>query len=77
MDFEAYLTALRGKTVSVIGIGVSNRPLIEKLLEKDERPAPQLVMDKSVTDFYRFTRDSFSLEGYDPQPFDDKIPVAI
>lgn len=52
-------------------------PIIEKLLEKDERPAPQLVMDKSVTDFYRFTRDSFSLEGYDPQPFDDKIPVAI
>ena len=51
--------------------------IIEKLLEKDERPAPQLVMDKSVTDFYRFTRDSFSLEGYDPQPFDDKIPVAI
>lgn len=34
MDFEAYLTALRGKTVSVIGIGVSNRPLIEKLLER-------------------------------------------
>ena len=52
-------------------------PIIEKLLEKDERPAPQLVMDKSVTDFYRFTRDSFSLEGYDPQPFNDKIPVAI
>lgn len=52
-------------------------PIIEKLLEKDERPAPQLVMDKSVTDFYRFTRDSFSLEGYDPQSFDDKIPVAI
>ena len=52
-------------------------PIIEKLLEKDERPAPQLVMDKSVTDFYRFTRDSFSLEDYDPQPFDDKIPVAI
>ena len=22
-------------------------------------------------------RDSFSLEGYDPQPFEDKIPVAI
>ena len=31
----------------------------------------------AVTDFYQFTRDSFSLEGYDPQPFDDKIPVAI
>ena len=52
-------------------------PIIERLLEKDERPAPRFVMDKSVTDFYQFTRDSFSLEGYDPQPFEDKIPVAI
>ena len=52
-------------------------PIIERLLEKDERPAPGFVMDKSVTDFYQFTRDSFSLEGYDPQPFEDKIPVAI
>lgn len=40
-------------------------------------PPPRFVMDKSVSDFYRFTRDSFSLEGYDPQPFEDKIPVAI
>ena len=52
-------------------------PIIEKLLEKDERPAPQFVMDSSVSDFYRFTRDSFALEGYEPQPFEDKIPVAI
>ena len=52
-------------------------PIIEKLLEQDERPAPRFVMDKSVTDFYQFTRDSFTLEGYDPQPFADKIPVAI
>ena len=52
-------------------------PIIERLLEKDERPAPRFVMDKDITDFYQFTRDSFSLEGYDPQPFEDKIPVAI
>ena len=52
-------------------------PIIEKLLEQDERPAPRFVMDKSISDFYRFTRDSFSLEGYDPQPFEEKIPVAI
>ena len=52
-------------------------PIIEKMLEKEARPAPTFVMDKSVTDFYQFTRDSFSLEGYDPQPFEDKIPVAI
>ena len=52
-------------------------PLVEKLLDRAPRPAPQFVMDKSVTDFYAFTRDSFSLEGYDPHPFADKIPVAV
>ncbi len=52
-------------------------PIIEKLLEKESRPAPTFSIDKSVQDFYQFTRDSFQLEGYDPQPFEDKIPVAI
>ena len=33
MTFEEYLSSLKGKTVGVIGVGVSNRPLIEKLLE--------------------------------------------
>ena len=52
-------------------------PSIEKMLEKEERDAPKFRIDPSVTDFYQFTRDSFSLEEYDPQPFEDKIPVAI
>ena len=52
-------------------------PIVEKMLEKEGREAPKFVIDKSVTDFYSFTRDSFSLEGYDPHAFDDKIPVAI
>ena len=52
-------------------------PIIEKMLEKEGKEAPQFIIDKSVTDFYQFTRDSFSLQGYDPHPFDDKIPVAI
>ena len=51
--------------------------MIEKMLTQEPQAAPTFVMDKSVTDFYRFTRDSFSLEGYHPQPFDDEIPVAI
>ena len=32
--FEAYLTALQNKTVAVIGIGVSNRPLIDLLCSR-------------------------------------------
>ena len=34
MRFEEYFDALRGKTAAVIGIGVSNRPLIELLLAR-------------------------------------------
>ena len=34
MTFEEYLTTLRGKQVAVIGIGVSNIPLIKLLLRK-------------------------------------------
>ena len=52
-------------------------PLVEELLRRQGRPAPRLVVDPAVTDFYQFTRDSFRLEGYDPLPFDGKIPVAI
>ena len=33
MKFEEYLDSLRNKSVAVIGIGVSNRPLIRLLLE--------------------------------------------
>ena len=52
-------------------------PLVEELLKKPRHPAPRLVMDTSVTDFYAFTRDSFRLEGYEYEAFDAKIPVAI
>ena len=31
--FETYFTALRGKKIAVLGLGVSNRPLVRLLLE--------------------------------------------
>ena len=34
MRFEEYLSSLQNKTVAVIGIGVSNRPLVELLLSR-------------------------------------------
>ncbi len=52
-------------------------PIVEKMLEQAPAPAPRFSVDPSVTDFYAFTRDSFSLEGYQPAPFEDKIPIAI
>ena len=52
-------------------------PIIEKMLQNEPKEAPKFHIDTSVSDFYQFTRDSFTLEGYDPHPFEDKIPVAI
>ena len=51
-------------------------PLIEEIIKNDPLPAPKFVIDKSVNDFYKFTRDSFDLEDYRFWPFDKKIPVA-
>ena len=52
-------------------------PIIEKMLAQTPSPAPVFRMDPSVTDFYAFTRDSFSLEDYIPAPFEDQIPITI
>ena len=51
-------------------------PLVEKILENPQYPAPQLSVDPEVHDFYAFTRDSFSLPGYRYTELDEKIPVA-
>ena len=52
-------------------------PIIEKMLQNEPKEAPKFHIDTGVTDFYQFTRDSFTLEGYAPHPFEDKIPDAI
>lgn len=52
-------------------------PMVEKLLENESFDAPKFKIDTSVTDFYDFTVDSFSLEDYQFSPFEFKIPVAI
>ncbi len=52
-------------------------PLVERIMENPRSPAPAFAMDGSVADFYRFTPDSFSMEGYAPAEFNEKIPIAI
>ena len=37
MEFETYLNGFRGRRVAVMGIGVSNRPLIRLLLDHGAR----------------------------------------
>lgn len=52
-------------------------PVIEELISREPYDAPDFVMDKSITDFYQFTKNSFSLENYKYHDFNEKIPVAI
>ncbi len=52
-------------------------PLLEKVLSNTPYPAPEFSLDKSVTDFYRFTTDSISLTDYQFHTLGQKIPVAV
>ena len=52
-------------------------PVIEELISREPKDAPKFIMDESIDDFYKFTRDSFRVEGYDFHDFTTKIPVAV
>ncbi len=52
-------------------------PAIEQIIKNEPKPAPRFIVDPTVDDFYKFTRDSFSIEGYEYSEFEGKIPVAL
>ena len=52
-------------------------PVVEELISRTPYGAPKFILDPSVEDFYAFTRDSVSLEGYQAHPLEGKIPVAV
>ncbi len=52
-------------------------PMVEELLKREPYEAPRFEIDRTVTDFYQFTVDSFRLVDYRYHKFDHKIPVAV
>jgi thymidylate synthase len=52
-------------------------PLVERMLRQTPFDAPVFEMDRSITDFYRFSADSFCLQNYRFHEFPDAIPVAL
>ena len=52
-------------------------PIVEEIIARKPYDAPKFIMDKTITDFYAFTKDSFRLEGYQAHPLEEKIPVAV
>ena len=52
-------------------------PIVKELIKKQPYDAPIFHLDASVTDFYKFTKDSVSLENYNYHELNCKIPVAV
>ncbi len=52
-------------------------PMVEELLKREPYPAPKLVINPDVKDFYDFTVEDFVLENYQRWPQIKNIPVAV
>lgn len=52
-------------------------PLVRELIARQPYPAPKLVINPDVTDFYSFRTEDFYLENYQAGPQIKNIPVAV
>ena len=52
-------------------------PIVKEVIEREQFEAPKLIIDKSITNFYDFTVDSFQLENYQSTKLGKKLPVAV
>jgi len=52
-------------------------PVVKKMLDNPEFPAPKFWINPDVKNFYDFTVDDFKLEGYEFNKLDEKFEVAV
>ena len=52
-------------------------PVVKKMLENKQFPAPKFIMNKDIKNFYDFTVDDFALENYEFNKIDEKFEVAV
>ena len=52
-------------------------PMVERILRNEPYDAPKVTLDPTVTDFYAFTKNSFTVEGYRWHELGEAIPVAV
>ena len=50
--------------------------IVKRIISEKPYDAPKMVME-DIKDFYKFTKESFTLENYKYHEFNEKIPVAI
>lgn len=69
-----------GKLVHVIAdahIYDRHIPAVKQMLENPEYPAPKLIINPDVKDFYDFKVEDFVLEDYKATPLGTKLEVAV
>lgn len=52
-------------------------PLVEEILKKEPYDAPEFIIDTTIDDFYKFTKESVAFKDYKYHTLGIKIPVAI
>lgn len=52
-------------------------PIVKELIEREVHPAPEVILDKSITNFYDFTPESFTVNNYVHGEKVGRFPVAI
>ena len=52
-------------------------PIVKELIEREAFPAPKVELDKSITNFYDFTPDSFTITDYKHGEKVARFPVAV
>ena len=52
-------------------------PIVKKILQNPQYPAPKFWINPEIKNFYDFTVDDFKLEDYQFTKLEDKIEVAI
>ncbi|MBE7083104.1 MAG: thymidylate synthase [Clostridiales bacterium] len=52
-------------------------PVIKKMMENPQYPAPKVIINPEVKDFYKFTVDDFQIIDYQYNKIEEKFEVAI
>jgi thymidylate synthase len=52
-------------------------PLVSELIQRTPYPAPKLIINPDIKDFYDFTVNDFVLENYQTGTQISHIPVAV
>ena len=52
-------------------------PIVEELISREVYPSPAVALDKSITDFYDFVPESFTVSDYVHGDKIGKFPVAV